>query len=232
MRTLESVTADLRALGDEKYRPFNERIANIRPGSSIGVRMPQLRTYAKALVREEGFSLQELFLFPNDVYEIRLLKALCVGYCKLDFAERIAWIPRVIEVMDSWAVCDAFCSTLRIPMGEKRNFLQDIEYYVRQKTEFSQRFAYVCMRVNYVEEEYLPFIASALDCAEVRFYYTHMGAAWLLSEVLVRYFDRGVEYLRVGALADATKNKAIQKACESYRLTAEQKNFLKLLKKG
>ena len=67
MRTLESVTADLRALGDEKYRPFNERIANIRPGSSLGVRMPQLRTYAKALVREEGFSLQELFLFPNDI---------------------------------------------------------------------------------------------------------------------------------------------------------------------
>ena len=61
-----------------------------------------------------------------------LLKALCVGYCKFDFAERIAWIPRVIEVMDSWAVCDAFCSTLRIPRGEKRSFLQDIEYYVRQ----------------------------------------------------------------------------------------------------
>ena len=58
-----------------------------------------------------------------------------------------------------------------------------------------------------------------------------MGAAWLIAEVLVKFYERGVSFLQTTALDAKTVNKAIQKARESYRLTDEQKNFLKLLKK-
>lgn len=231
MKHYEEVVAELRSIRDEKYRAFNERIANIPSGSSIGVRIPALRAYAKALVRTEGFSLEALFTFPNEIYEIRLLQCLCVGYCKMPFGERVGWIRRAVSILDGWSVCDIFCATLRIPQAVKGDFLTEIEYYVRHRSQFSQRFAYVMLLGSYVEEAYLPFIFSALDRAETQYYYTHMGAAWLLCEMLVKFYDAGVAYLKEGALDEKTKRKAVQKACESFRLTVGQKNFLKLLKK-
>ena len=83
-----------------------------------------------------------------------------------------------------------------------------------------------------MDEEYLPIIFGVLDEADTQYYYSHMGAAWLLAEVLVRFYDAGVRYLKEGMLDSKTKNKAIQKARESYRLTVDQKNSLKSLKNG
>ena len=231
MKSYEQILNDLASMRDENYRVFNERIVCIPSGSSLGVRAPLLRTYSRKLVRTEDFSLAELFSFPDTIYEIRLLKCLCVGYRKMPFSDRIVWIRRAVPIIDGWSVCDMFCTTLRISKAEKADFLPEIEYYVRQKLEFTQRFAYVMLLTNYVDEENLPVIAAALDRAETQHYYAHMGAAWLLCEVLVKYFDAGVAYLKSGSLPPKTKAKAIQKACESYRLTVEQKNFLKLLKK-
>ena len=68
-----------------------------------------------------------------------------------------------------------------------------------------------------------------------KYYYVHMAAAWLIAEMAVKYYDEAVIFLKAnlsGNFIDKkTHNKAIQKACESYRLTAEQKTYLKGLKK-
>ena len=107
-----------------------------------------------------------------------------------------------------------------------------IRAYVAQGTEFSQRFAYIVLLGCYMDEQYLSEIFSLLDRAKTEYYYTYMGAAWLLAEVLVKFYAEGVRYLKEGGLDGRTKNKAIQKARESFRLTAEQKNYLKSLKNG
>ena len=51
------------------------------------------------------------------------------------------------------------------------------------------------------------------------------------NEVLVKHYDKGREYLKLQRLDRATHNKTIAKACESYRLTKEQKTELKGLKR-
>ena len=53
MKIYKEVFADLSAMKDEKYRLFNERIVNIPAGTSIGVRTPLLRAYAKKLIAEK-----------------------------------------------------------------------------------------------------------------------------------------------------------------------------------
>ena len=58
-----------------------------------------------------------------------------------------------------------------------------------------------------------------------------MAAAWLIAEMLVKDYDNTVKLLQSGLYDIKTHNKAIQKACESFRLTKEQKNFLKGMKK-
>ena len=230
MIVYEETLAELSAMKDEKYRVFNERIVNVPSGTSIGVRTPMLRDYAKKFVKREDFSFDELFTWPNDFYEIRLLKCLCVGYAKVPFAEKEELIEKCLPVIDGWGVCDLFCATLKEVEKHREEFLPNIERYIAMGTEFSQRFGYILLLGCYMEEEYLPVIFRLLGEAKTECYYTYMGAAWLLAEVLVKFYGEGVRYLKEGALDGRTKNKAIQKARESFRLTDEQKNYLKSLK--
>lgn len=230
MIAYEETLAELSAMKDEKCRVFNERIVNVPSGTSIGVRTPMLRDYAKKFVKREDFSFDELFQWPNDFYEIRLLKCLCVGYAKVPFAEKEELIEKCLPVIDGWGVCDLFCSTLKEVKKQREEFLPNIERYIAMGTEFSQRFGYILLLGCYMEEEYLPAIFRLLGEAKTEYYYTYMGAAWLLAEVLVKFYGEGVRYLKEGALDGRTKNKAIQKARESFRLTDEQKNYLKSLK--
>lgn len=230
MIAYEETLAELSAMKDEKYRVFNERIVNVPSGTSIGVRTPMLRDYAKKFVKREDFSFDELFQWPNDFYEIRLLKCLCVGYAKVPFAEKEELIEKCLPVIDGWGVCDLFCATLKEVEKHREEFLPNIERYIAMGTEFSQRFGYILLLGCYMEEEYLPVIFRLLSEAKTECYYTYMGAAWLLAEVLVKFYGEGVRYLKEGALDGRTKDKAIQKARESFRLTDEQKNYLKSLK--
>lgn len=227
----QGILADLRGIKDETYRQFNERIANIPAGSSIGVRTPALRAYGKALIKEEGFDLDALLSCPNDVFEVRLLKCFCVGTEKMPFARKVEYIGRCLPFVDGWAVCDLFCSTLKEVKRHREEFLPFLRACVEEGSEFYQRFAYVMLLGCYMEEAYLPEIFALLARAHTQYFYTHMGAAWLIAEVLVRFYDAGVAYLKSAPLDAKTLNMAIRKARESYRLTDVQKNSLKLLKK-
>ena len=232
MKTYEQVLEELRERKDEKFRLFNERIVNVPSGSSIGVRTPLLRAYAKEFLKQEDFSFDALFSFPNEIYEIRLLKCLCVGYAKVPYARLVSLIRRCVPILDGWAVCDLFCSTLKVFKKHREEFLPEIQKYLDRGTEFSQRFALILLLGCYMEKSCLPVIFRALDTVDTRPYYTYMGAAWLLAEVLVKFYEDGVQYLKTGMLDARTKAKAITKARESFRLTQEQKNFLKSLKNG
>lgn len=231
MRTYGEILADLSAMADEKYRAFNERIVNIPAGSSIGVRTPMLRDYGKRLVRGEGFDLDALLACPDAVFEIRLLKGFAIGAARLPFAQKAEYIDRFVPVIDGWAVCDLFCSSLKEVKKHRAEFLPRIEKYVGQGTEFSQRFGYVMLLGCYMEREYLPAAFRLLQEAHTQYYYTHMGAAWLIAEVLVKFYDEGIAYLRACPLDAATVNKAIRKARESYRLTPQQKESLRALRR-
>ena len=100
----DEILSKLRVLSDEKFRVFNERIVNVESGKSIGVRIPQLRKLAKQLVCAEGFSFEKIFAYPNEYFEIRVLKCLCAGYARLTYKERVEMIKRCIPVIDGWAV--------------------------------------------------------------------------------------------------------------------------------
>ena len=52
----------------------------------------------------------------------------------------------------------------------------------------------------------------------------------MVAEILVKEYDFGIEFLKSRIIDEKTHNKSIQKAIESYRLTNEQKEFLRSLK--
>ena len=61
-------------------------------------------------------------------------------------------------------------------------------------------------------------------------YYVNMMTAWLFAEALVKQWDTAITFIQNKKLDTWTHNKAIQKACESFRVSDERKDYLRTLK--
>ena len=76
------------------------------------------------------------------------------------------------------------------------------------------------------EAEYLEIPASIRS----EEYYVKMMVAWFFATALAKQWDQAIPYIEQHRLAPWTHNKTIQKAIESYRITPEQKEYLRTLK--
>ena len=54
--------------------------------------------------------------------------------------------------------------------------------------------------------------------------------AWYFATALAKQYDQIIPYLEKKRLDTWTHNKTIQKAIESYRITPEQKSYLRTLR--
>ena len=61
-------------------------------------------------------------------------------------------------------------------------------------------------------------------------YYVNMMTAWYFATALAKQYGAVVPYIEKQRLDTWTHNKTIQKSVESYRITPEQKEYLKSLK--
>ena len=61
-------------------------------------------------------------------------------------------------------------------------------------------------------------------------YYVQMVVAWYFATALAKQWDAAFPYIKGRRLSPWIHAKTIQKACESYRITDEQKNILRALK--
>ena len=57
-----------------------------------------------------------------------------------------------------------------------------------------------------------------------------MMIAWYFATALAKQYDAALPYIQQHRLEPWTHNKAIQKAIESFRITDEQKAYLRSLK--
>ncbi len=222
MITYEEVVARLFENEDTTYRDFHKKLLKNDNVRNIGVRTPVLR----ALAKEWRGELRNFLTFPDEYYEVTFLKCQLVG--ALSYEEFVAELDGVVGLIDNWATCDCF----RAPCLKKHReeFLPVIERYLTDGREFVVRYALVSLLEYYMLEEYLPVIFNAVLHADAQVHYIKMGAAWLLAEVLVYFYESGVCFLRENVLDANLRRLAIQKARESFRLTAQQKEELKALK--
>lgn len=223
MLTYEEALARLRTFEDADYRAFHKRLLKNDAINVIGVRMPCLRGLAK----EWRGEMEALLSFPDEYYEITFLKCAVVG--ALPFDRFCALIDELVPLIDNWATCDCFNARC---IGKNREaFLPYLRRYLADERVFVKRFALVTLLHHYVEKEYLPLIFESATACGAEEYYVTTAAAWLIAEVLVHAYDEGVAFLKEGGLPVSTHNLAIRKARESFRLTAEQKEELKALKR-
>lgn len=220
----EELLEELNLLAEPTYAAFHKRLLKNESVNVLGVRVPHLRKIAK---KYKNF-VPELLTFPDEYYEVTFVKLQAVALLAWD--DFIKYVDKCVSLIDNWATCD--CFTPKCIATHREEFLPYILSYRDSGKEFEQRFALTALLHDYIEDKYLPLIYDAVEKrVNLGLYYVHMAAAWLIAEVLVKHYDSGVEFLKSNKIETKTHNKAIHKACESYRLTKEQKDFLKSLKR-
>lgn len=213
---------DLNGYAEADFAAFQRKLISTKQ-EILGVRTPRLRKIAK----EYSAHFQEIFFFPDDIYEVTFVKLAMAA--KLPYETFLSYVEPCVAKIDNWATCDTFKA--KCIQTRREEFLPIFENLFRHGGEFYERYVLVTLLSFYVEDRYLPIIIEYIKRANVAEYYVHMAAAWLTAEILVKAYDRGVAFLQQGALDKKTHNKAIQKAIESYRLTIEQKERLRSLKR-
>lgn len=83
---------------------------------------------------------------------------------------------------------------------------------------------------HYLDEDFDPAYPEMVATVRSEEYYVNMMIAWYFATALAKQYEAILPYIENRRLDTWTHNKAIQKAVESYRITPEQKTYLKTQK--
>lgn len=228
---MEKIREELQNLADEKYAAFNQKLCPDTKKKMLGIRVPQLRKLAQKIVKE--YDLQEfLKQADDDCFEEVMLQGFVIAYSKINMDEKLELTKKFVPKIDSWAICDTFCPTLKIKPNDLEKVWNFILPYLDSKEEFEVRFAVIMMLDYYITDESVDQVLEKLDQISHEGYYVKMATAWCLAEIGIKFNEKAMAYLKgQNHLDDFTFNKALQKMRESYRIDEEQKEILKQMKR-
>ena len=225
---IQKIQKELFDMQDITYKEFQCKLMpTVARERVIGVRTPQLRKYAAEFAKTED---AEAFMkeLPHQYYEEDNLHGFLIEKIK-NFDQCVNALETFLPFVDNWATCDMM--NPRILKKEPELLLQKIRQWLKAEDVYTVRFAMKCL-MNYYLEEYF-----SLECPELvaevcsEKYYIQMMQAWYFATALAKQYEAILPYLLEERLNTWVHNKTIQKAVESYRITPEQKIYLKTLKK-
>ena len=215
------------ALQDMKYKAFHSKLMpTVDSELVIGVRTPELRRFAKEFSKTD---MAEDFLsaLPHRYYEENNLHAFMISLMK-DYDEAVRRLNVFIPYVDNWATCDMMRP---VSFGKHRKeLLTEIDEWLKSDEPYTVRFGIEMLMVHYLEDDFdisFPQRVAAIRSDE---YYVKMMVAWYFATALAYRYDDILPFIENGIPDTWTHNKAIQKAVESYRITSDQKEYLKKLK--
>ena len=223
----EEIRAKLFSLQDREYALFSSKLnPAVDPASVIGVRTPELRKYAKDLVKREDASdfLSDL---PHGYFDENQLHAFIVSEIK-DYDLCIREVEKFLPYVDNWATCDQMSP--KVFAKHKAELAEHIGKWISSGRTYSIRFAVGMLMQHYLDDAYDPSYPETVSKLRSGEYYVNMMKAWYFATALAKRYDEILPYIKERKLDKWTHNKAIQKAVESYRITPEQKEYLKSLK--
>ena len=217
----------LHELQDMKYRDMQIKIIpSVEPGSVIGVRTPELRTMAKEILRSGDYRefLDEL---PHEYFEENQLHAFIISGMK-DYDACMEELEKFLPYVDNWATCDQMSP--KIFKKHKGALLEHIKKWIGSEKAYTVRFGVGMLMEHFLDDDFDPVYPEMVAGLRSEEYYVNMMIAWYFATALGKQYDAVLPYIENKRLDKWTHNKSIQKSVESYRITPEQKKYLKSLK--
>ena len=220
----EQLQKELFALQDLKYRDFHSKLLpGIDKGSIIGIRTPVLRKFSKEYAEREeaGKFLQDL---PHQYYEENNLHMMVITEIK-DYDKCLEEIKKFVPYINNWATCD-----LPLPKcfgKHKEELLPQIREWIASDHTYTIRYGLGTLMSLYLDEDFKPEYLELAASVRSEEYYVNMMIAWYFATALAKQWEATVPYIEQRKLPQWVHRKTIQKAVESYRITPEQKTYLK-----
>jgi len=109
--------------------------------------------------------------------------------------------------------------------------LEHITVWLASDETYTVRFAIGMLMQFYLDDAFHPQYLDMVAAVRSEEYYVNMMIAWYFATALAKQYDAVLPYLKEHKLDAWTHNKTIQKAIESYRITDDQKMYLRSLKR-
>ena len=217
----------LREMADPGYRAFQMRlIPTVDPARVIGVRVPDLRRYARTIAggAEAAAFLAEL---PHASYDADNLHAILLAM-KTDRDALMAGLDAFLPHIDNWATCDMLRPRL---LGRDIPALRrEIGGWMDDPRPFICRFGIEMLMVHCLGDAFsaadLDAVAAVAD-ARADEYYVAMMCAWYFATALAMREETVLPCFLERRLSPRVHGYAVRKACESYRVRAEVKAMLR-----
>jgi len=225
--------AELEKYSEEKYKKFTSALI---PGidNILGVRLPYLRRIAKEIAKGDW---RYFLANSNEKYmEDTMLLGLVLAYLNEDFNSMLELTSNFVPKIDNWAVCDTFCNGLKFVKKDRKKAFDFLLPYLKSKGEYPLRFGVVMLLSHFIDTnsdgpEFIDKILEILFNLKTEYYYARMAVAWAISICYIKYPEKTYKYLIKNNLDDFIHNKSISKIIESYRVSANEKEKLRKLRR-
>lgn len=227
--TMEDLQQLLFQYQDTAYGDFFARLVPTVPREKIiGIRSPEI----KKIVRQIGDDpVIPVFLasLPHTWHEENCLHVMLINRIR-DYDACVAALEQFIPYIDNWAINDAINPACF--KKHRAELIGMVQGWIASEETYTRRCGMRILLANYLDEDFKPeYLDQPADLRSEE-YYVNIMTAWLFAEALVKQWDEAVKYIETRRLDPWTHNKAIQKACESYRVPDERKAYLRSLKYG
>ena len=227
-QTYQSLIQYLITQKDIKYKEFHSSLVLNSKYEMIGIRVPKMRKIAKEIAKS---NIEEFLKYAqNNYYEEIMIQGLVISHIKnenqfnKDFKE-------YIKKIDNWALCDTFCSAIKIVEKYEDKYFKEAVKMSLNKEEFISRVGLVMILDHFINENNLGVIFDTLNKIESDKFYINMAEAWLICEMYIKYPKETTVFLQKNNLNKFTHNKAISKIHDSYRVSKEEKEYLNALRR-
>ena len=218
MTDLQKTLFELR---DEKYKGFSASLMpTVDPDTVIGVRVPMLRKLAKSYKSRSDEFLSSL---PHAYFEENNLHAFIVSDIS-DFDECVNRVNELLPYVDNWATCDGLRPKCFAKNKEK--LLVNIQNWLDSDKPYTVRFGIEMLMLHYLDESFEPSMLERVAIIRSDEYYVNMIIAWYFATALAKQWTDTIPFIEERRLPAWVHSKTIQKATESYRLSATEKQYL------
>ena len=222
------IRKELKKLQDKGYREMQVTIIpTVDADSIIGVRTPALRQLAKEFAKREDIS-DFLTDLPHKFFEENQLHAFILSGMK-DAESCIRLVDEFLPYVDNWATCDQMSP--KVFKKHKQLLLEYVDKWIRSEHTYVKRFAIGMLMEHFLDEDFKTSYLTKVSKIRSEEYYVNMMIAWYFATALAKQYEDTLPFIEKQKLDKWTHNKSIQKAVESYRITPEQKEYLKTLKR-
>ncbi|MBR6910803.1 MAG: DNA alkylation repair protein [Candidatus Methanomethylophilaceae archaeon] len=219
-----------RILKDETEPKYAEFSSKLIPGKEgiMGVRVPKIRALAKRIIKDDW----ESFLRDEpESFEEEMLRGFVIATAPMDAERRIVYTEGFLDIIDNWSTCDSFCSAWKFQTKDSGRVYGYFAGLMDSGDEYRMRVSLIFRMSHFIDEEHVDDLLEDIASYRHDGYYYKMGAAWAFSFCYIKFPERSMAVLESGRMDDWVFRKSIQKICESYRVSEDDKQTLRSLRK-